>query len=114
MTGSTHIEMLIADGETFLHWRDPPIINTADSGRELEIHRCAQCGTRMSSQPSNALVFVAAGTLDDSAWAIPTSHIWVEKISPGVVMHDDAVQVVGQPADRQVLMDAFTKIYGKP
>ena len=36
----------------------------------------------------------------------------VEKISPGMVMQDDAIQVVGQPADRKILMDAFTKAYG--
>ena len=27
-------------------------------------------------------------------------------------MQDDAIQVVGQPADRQILMDAFAKVYG--
>jgi hypothetical protein len=27
-------------------------------------------------------------------------------------MHDDAIQVVGQPADRKILMDAFNKLYG--
>ncbi len=61
---------------------------------------------------SEALVFIAAGTLDDTSWVIPTSHIWVEKISPGVVMREDAVKVMGQPADRKILMDAFTAIYG--
>jgi hypothetical protein len=43
---------------------------------------------------------------------VPTSHIWVEKISPGVMIQKDAITVVGQPADRQVLMDAFAKVYG--
>ena len=59
-----------------------------------------------------ALVFIAAGTLDDPSWAIPTSHIWVERASPGVVMQDDAIKVEGQPASREMLMDAFTKVYG--
>jgi hypothetical protein len=42
---------------------------------------------------------------------VPASHIWVEKLSPGVVMQDDAIQIVGQPSDRKVLMDAFSKVY---
>ena len=28
-------------------------------------------------------------------------------------MRDDAIQVAGQPADRKILMDAFTKVYGE-
>jgi hypothetical protein len=50
--------------------------------------------------------------LDDPSWVIPTSHIWIERASPGVVMQDDAVKIEGQPSDRQVLMDAFIKVYG--
>ncbi len=115
MSGATNVLMLLAPrrifrctGETHTYRK------RADSGRELDIHRCARCGTRMfhHNLASRTLVFITAGTLDDSSWAIPTSHIWVERISPGVTMQEDAVKVMGQPADRQVLMDAFTKVYG--
>ena len=58
------------------------------------------------------MVFIAAGTLDDTSWVIPASHIWVERASPGVLMQDDAIKVEGQPADRKILMDALTAIYG--
>ena len=114
-TGATNVVMLIANNEAFSFTGEIDVYRKrADSGRELDIKRCAKCGTRMfhHNLASNALVFIAAGTLDDPSWAIPTSHIWVEKISPGVVMQADAIQVVGQPADRKVLMDAFAKIYG--
>ncbi|HKX35586.1 MAG TPA: GFA family protein [Rhizorhapis sp.] len=115
MTGATNVIMLIATNEDFSFTGETHAYRKrADSGRELDIKRCAKCGTRMfhHNLASNALVFIAAGTLDDPSWVIPTSHIWVEKISPGVAMQDDAIQVVGQPADRKILIDAFTKVYG--
>ena len=114
-TGATNVLMLIARSEDFSSTGETQFYRKrADSGRELDIQRCAKCGTRMfhHNLASNALVFIAAGTLDDPSWAIPTSHIWVEKISPGVTMEEDAIKVVGQPADRKILMDAFTKVYG--
>ena len=114
-TGATNVVMLIAKNEAFSSTGETQTYRKrADSGRESDIHRCATCGCRVfhHNLASQALVFINAGTLDDPFWAIPTSHIWVEKISPGVAMEDDAVKVVGQPADRQILMDAFAKVYG--
>ena len=114
-TGATNVLMLLARSEAFSSTGETHVYRKrADSGRELDIHRCAKCGTRMfhHNLASKALVFITAGTLDDPSWVVPTSHIWVERISPGVAMQDDAIQVVGQPADRQILMDAFAKVYG--
>jgi hypothetical protein len=114
LSGTTHLLMLLAkraafhsDGATHA-WR-----RRADSGREVDIHRCAHCGTRLWHEPlsSPALVFIAAGTLDDSSWAVPASHIWIEKAVPGTYFHADAAQIEGQPKDRQTLMDAFAKLY---
>jgi hypothetical protein len=115
LTGATNLLMILAPREAFshtgavTHWR-----KRADSGREIDIARCATCGTRLWHEPlsSPALVFIAAGTLDDPSWAVPTSHIWIERASPGVVMQTDAIHVEGQPAERAMLMDAFAAIYG--
>ena len=115
-TGATNVIMLIANSDDFSFTGEVQAYRKrADSGRELDIQRCTVCGTRMfhHNMASKALVFIAAGTLDDTSWVVPASHIWVEKISPDVVIQEDAVQVVGQPADRKILMDAFTKIYGE-
>ena len=115
-TGATNVLMLLARNEAFSSSGETHVYRKrADSRRELDIHRCAKCGTRLfhHNLASNALVFITAGTLDDPSWAVPTSHIWVEKISPGVTMQADAIKVIGQPADRQILMDAFTKVYGE-
>ena len=114
-TGSSHIEMLIADADAFhCTGETQSFIKTADSGRQLDIHRCANCGTRVFHHniANRALVFIPAPTLDDAGWAVPTSHIWVERASPGVAIPDDVLKVEGQPADRAALMEAFAKVYG--
>ena len=114
-TGSSHIEMLIAPAEAFAHRGETNgFIKTADSGRQLDIHRCANCGTRVfhHNTVNRTLVFIPAPTLDNAGWAIPTSHIWIERLSPGVVIPDDALKVEGQPADRAVLAEAFARVYG--
>jgi hypothetical protein len=114
LTGATHLLMLLADRDSF-HTDDGTEVyrKRADSGREIDILRCAACGTRLWHEPlsSPALVFIAAGTLDDASWAVPASHIWTGKASPGVTLHDDAVKVEGQPQDRETLMDAFARFY---
>ncbi len=86
----------------------------ADSGRESDIVRCTKCGTRLwhESLTAGHLAFVAAGTLDDSSWAVPACHIWVEKASAGAVIQADAVLIQGQPIERRLVMEAFSAIYG--
>lgn len=117
LSGATNLLMILAAREAFSSEGGPVdrYRKRADSGREIDIVRCARCGVRLWHEPLSApaLVFVVVGTLDDPSWAIPTSHIWVEKASPGVLFQDDAIKVEGQPADRQTLIDAFTRIYGR-
>lgn len=86
---------------------------TADSGRQLDIARCAACGTRLWHEPLAAptLMFVAPGTLDEPDWAIPTSHIWASRMAPGVAVEPDAAVYDGAPTDRQELWDRFAEIY---
>ena len=114
VSGGTNLLMLIAASEAFSFSGETHTFRKkADSGRELDMQRCARCGTRLfhHNLASNALVFIAAGTLDDPGWAVPTSHIYVERASPGMLLQDDAVKVEGQPADRAVLMEAFSRLH---
>jgi hypothetical protein len=117
LTGAANLLMVIGPREAFVHekgevtrWR-----KTADSGRQIDIVRCAQCGTRMWHEPlaAPALIYIAAGTLDHPAWAVPTSHMYVGKAAANIHIEPDAVQIPGQPAERQTLMDAFARAYPK-
>jgi hypothetical protein len=116
LSGATNLLQIIADRADFAHQGGPVerYRKRADSGNEIEMVRCAKCGVRLWHEPlaSPALVFIAVGTLDDSSWAIPASHIWTKHASPGIVLHEDAFICEGQPETRQKVLDAFTRIYG--
>jgi hypothetical protein len=114
LSGATNLLMLLAERQKFTHQgATDRYTKRADSGREIDIVRCAKCGVRLWHEPLSApnLVFIAGGTLDNPDWAIPTSHIWTAKAMPGVVFHDNAILVEGQPTDRETLMKAFAKVY---
>ena len=117
LTGATNLLMILAARDAFSHQRGnvESYRKRADSGREIDIVRCETCGTRLWHEPLSAptLVFIAAGTLDDSRWVVPTSHIWIEKAAPHATMEDDALKVRGQPAERQALFEAFSRVYGE-
>jgi hypothetical protein len=115
LTGATNLLMLLAMREAFSH--EGPVQKyrrRADSGREIDIVRCATCGVRMWHEPLTGpeFVFVAAGTLDDPSWAVPTSHIFTRSVSLGVVIQDDALVLHDGPPDRAILLDAFKRVYG--
>jgi hypothetical protein len=117
LTGATHLLMILTTAEAFVHQRGDVVRwrKRADSGREIDIVRCVDCGVRLWHEPlaNPEYVFVAAGCLDEPSWAEPTSHIWMSRLSPGVLVQDDAFQCEGQPATRQLLFDAFTRLHSK-
>jgi hypothetical protein len=113
LTGSDYVKMLLGERAHFSQTGETHVYRKrADSGREVEIRRCATCGTRLWHEPvSTQFVFICAGTLDDSYWVVPTSHIWVEKADDSVSFAPDALCVQGQPKDRQILFDHFDRLY---
>ncbi len=117
LSGSMHALMILAASADFA--RECGAVDRyrkrAASGREIDLLRCSTCGVRLWHEPlsSPQFVFILAGTLDDPSWAVPASHIWAEEAAPSVVFEDDALVIEGQPADRQTLMEAFAKAYGK-
>jgi len=116
LSGGTHIHMLVAERSAFSH--NGALLTRfckhADSGRRIDIIRCAACGVRLWHEPRSnpELVFIAAGTLDDPSWITPTSHIWTRSAAPGILLHEDALHCEAQPETRQMLFDSFTRIYG--
>jgi hypothetical protein len=114
MSGGTNLFMLSAPRESFQHLSGEVqrFRRTADSGRQSDVVRCAACGTRLWHEPQAfPVVNLAVGTLDDSSWAVPAAHIWIEKASPAALMQDDAVKFEGQP-DRAAQVAAFNRLYG--
>jgi hypothetical protein len=57
-----------------------------DSGRPLDIHRCAACGTSLWSDYGRrvAVRFVRVGTLDDPGALPPNAHIFTRSKQPWV------------------------------
>ncbi|MES1200752.1 MAG: GFA family protein [Pseudomonadota bacterium] len=116
LSGSDYIKMLLGERAHLTHTGETAVYRkTAESGRQIDIRRCAQCGTRLWHEPLAApqFVFVCAGTLDDSDWAQPTSHIWVELAGAHVEFAPDAVALEGQPAGRTQIYAAFDRAYPK-
>lgn len=114
LSGSSYFAVVQADGDAFSYSGETiSFRKTADSGRQVDIHRCAACGTRLWHTPAAGanLVFFAAGTLDDPTWFVPTSHIWTAHAQPDVVIAPDAIAFEGPPPDRQLLWDRFNAIY---
>lgn len=114
MSGGTNLLVITVPRESFQHLQGEVqrYRRTADSGRQSDIVRCATCGTRLWHEPQSFPVMtVAAGTLDDTSWMVPATHIWTEKASPAALMQDDAHKFAGQP-ERQAQVDAVKSLYG--
>jgi hypothetical protein len=114
LSGGGYSCVVLGDRSAFSHtgevarWR-----KLAQSGREIDIVRCAACGVRLWHEPVQAphFVFIQAGTLDDETWFVPSSHIWVSRASATAAFAPDALKVDGQPSDRVITIEAFNRIY---
>jgi len=80
LTGATNLLTVYADSTAFRHDQGEVRRHRkrADSGREADYVRCADCGTRLWHEALTApqWVFIAAGTLDDPLGAGIKSHIF--------------------------------------
>ena len=115
MTGATNLLMLLAHSADFSHeGATARYRKRADSGREIDIVRCANCGVRLWHEPlsSPEFVFIAAGTLDDPSWAVPANPYLDGAGRRQRAFRARCAPVIeGQPQSRQQLFDAFSKLY---
>ena len=92
-TGATNVVMLIAKGEDFSSSGETQSYRKrADSGRELDISRCAKCGTALWSKYHAApgdTVLLRAGTLDDPGVVTPDVHIFTRSKLPWLPLPAD-------------------------
>jgi hypothetical protein len=59
---------------------------TADSGRVNTRLVCPQCGSWVCGIPRDGVVRVTGGTLDDTSWLRPTTHVWTRSRQPWVTL----------------------------
>lgn len=71
----------------------------ADSGNDLAINFCGDCGTSLFSVPSARpnIRVVYAGTLDDPSWVPVKLNIWADSALPWVPMDPATPRITGQP-----------------
>ena len=74
-------------------------VRTADSGNDLGINFCADCGTSLFSAPRARpqIRVLYAGTLDDPTWVPIELNIWADSALPWVHMDPKVERVPGQP-----------------
>jgi hypothetical protein len=71
----------------------------ADSGNELALNFCADCGTSLFSVPAARpnIRVIYAGTLDDPSWVPVKLHIWADSALPWAIGDDGVERVPNQP-----------------
>jgi hypothetical protein len=81
----------------------------ADSGARRFGWFCDRCGSRIAhgQHPSNGILSVRTGTLDDRSWVTPVGDIWTRSAQPWVRFSPERLQFERQPADYGPLMEAF-------
>lgn len=111
LSGATNLLTIYADRAAFRQEQGEPVRfrKRADSGREADYVRCADCGTRVWHEALAApqYIFIAAGTLDDPSWVVPAAHIWTSRAAPSACIPESVYACELGPADRAELIAAF-------
>ncbi|MGI9510177.1 MAG: GFA family protein [Geminicoccaceae bacterium] len=74
--------------------------NTRDSGRAVLVAICPECGTQIYGEPEwrPDTIVVKPGTLDDTSWLVPDTHIWTSRKQPWIVIPEGVSVHEGQPS----------------
>jgi hypothetical protein len=74
-------------------------VSTADSGTEMHRKFCPTCGTPMFSEAASRphLIFVRAGTLDDTSVVKPAMTIWTSEAPTWACIDDRLPRIERQP-----------------
>lgn len=79
------------------------------SGQDMVCEFCAVCGTRVfhTSETNRAagVISIKPGTLDDTSWIDPKSHIWTARAQPWMMIPPQARQHAGNPVTLASLAD---------
>ena len=69
------------------------------SGNPFYRSFCSRCGSPISGQGKAyaGVIFIKAGTLDDSSWVKPNAHIWCSEKQPWVSIDEGVPQMPRNP-----------------
>ena len=75
--------------------------DAGESGEAVLRDFCPNCGSPLFSRVAVApgLIFIKAGTLDDTSWLFPAGHIWTRSKQPFVSIGADELSWPQQPDD---------------
>lgn len=101
--------MILESGLVFTSGSPQTIEWAADSGTTRVGLLCGRCGSRIANgqRPSNGILSLRTGTLDDRSWVEPVGDIWVRSKQPWVAIAPGRLQFAQQPPDYGALVAAF-------
>lgn len=97
--GNATVNVCFPSGAMTVEGQLTDFVLTADSGNIMHRRFCGTCGTQMFSAAESRphLVFVRAGTLDDSKLAEPAMTIWTSAAPPWACFDERIPRVERQP-----------------
>ncbi|MCC6765971.1 MAG: GFA family protein [Deltaproteobacteria bacterium] len=89
---------------------EPRVVEwTSEAGNTRWGSFCGACGSRIGhgARPSNGVLSIRGGTLDDTSWLEPVADIWTRSAQPWIGRAAGRLEYDRQPADYGPIMDAF-------
>jgi len=82
---------------------------TSDAGTRRFGWFCGGCGSRIAHGqiPTNGILSVRTGTLDDTTWVEPVGDIWTRSAQPWIVLSGDRLRAEQQPTDYAPFIERF-------
>ncbi len=79
------------------------------TGKAATGFMCSSCGTRLwrAGRKNTDLLFVRAGTLDQTSWLRPVAHLWTRSAQPWLALPKDAALYETQPDGWQALISLW-------
>jgi hypothetical protein len=130
ITGSSHLVEPVFEKADFGRTSGSASVykhRSAGSGKLIDIHFCATCGTKlfMTFERFPEVVGVFGGTFDDAAWAEGTQgvtrHLFLREAQPGTVIpagvpcfEQHAITNDGEPLDPKVYSEPHVVGTGPP
>jgi hypothetical protein len=105
-----NISVTIAEASlAFTKGEPAKFVWTSDAGNTRSGWFCGACGSRIvnAMSPSNGVLSLRGGTLDDTSWLEPAGDIWVKSKQPWVTIPEGRIQTERGPGDYAPFIEKF-------